>query len=106
MRCGAGRREGDEEGVGFLSDHERGALLVGEISFEGCRMCNQSPTPWAGHVHVESGDGYAKFWLEPVSPVAWVGFGPRDLRRIRRILILHKSDILEQWHEHRARQDQ
>jgi len=36
----------------------------------------------------------------------WVGFGPRDLRRIQRTLNLHKADILEQWHEHRARQDQ
>lgn len=35
------------------------------------------------HVHVDSGDGYA-----------------------RRILNLHKADILELWHEHRARQNQ
>ena len=65
---------------------------------------NESSEP--PHVHVESGDGYAKFWLEPVAAVTWVGFGPRDLRRIQRILNLHKADILEQWHEHRARQDQ
>ena len=67
---------------------------------QGCNVGGWTTTT------VESGDGYAKFWLEPVAAVTWVGFGPRDLRRIQRILNLHKADILEQRHEHRARQDQ
>jgi len=33
------------------------------------------------HIHVERGDGYAKFWLEPVELVDAVGMGNANLRR-------------------------
>jgi hypothetical protein len=38
------------------------------------------------HVHVEGNDGLAKFWLRPVSLAENVGYSPRELHRIRRVV--------------------
>jgi len=41
---------------------------------EGCRFfffSNEGTEP--PHIHIERGDGYAKFWLEPVELVDAVG---------------------------------
>ena len=37
-------------------------------------------------VHVEGNDGLAKFWLRPVSLAENVGYSPRELHRIRRVV--------------------
>ena len=36
------------------------------------------------HIHVESGDGHAKFWLDPVGVAETEGYNPREVARIRR----------------------
>ncbi len=38
------------------------------------------------HVHVEGNDGLAKFWLRPVSLAENVGYSPREIQRIRRLV--------------------
>ena len=38
------------------------------------------------HVHVEGNDGLAKFWLRPVSLAENVGYSPREIHRIRRVV--------------------
>lgn len=38
------------------------------------------------HVHVEGNDGLAKFWLVPVSLAENVGYSPREIHRIRKIV--------------------
>ena len=38
------------------------------------------------HVHIEGNDGIAKVWLEPVSIDEHVGYSPRELNRLRRIV--------------------
>jgi len=38
------------------------------------------------HVHVEGNDGLAKFWLRPVSLADNVGYSPREILRIRRVV--------------------
>ncbi len=51
------------------------------------------------HVHVVSGGGSASFWLAPVSlREAW-GYTPREVERIRRLVVAHRGEILRQWHE-------
>lgn len=52
------------------------------------------------HIHVETAENAAKFWLSPVS-LAWaVGYNAREIRRIREI-VEHRVDFfLEKWHEH------
>ena len=52
------------------------------------------------HVHVERGDGYAKFWLEPVELVDAVGMRSRELGRARLLVIQHRIDFREKWREY------
>ncbi|HEY3354594.1 MAG TPA: DUF4160 domain-containing protein [Polyangia bacterium] len=52
------------------------------------------------HVHVDSGDGYAKFWLDPVELAASVGFNARELRHVRLLVIAHRERFREAWNEH------
>jgi hypothetical protein len=42
------------------------------------------------HVHVEGNDGEAKFWLRPVSLAENVGYSPREVHRLRRIVASHR----------------
>ena len=52
------------------------------------------------HIHVERGDGYARFWLEPVELVDAVGLGTVELRRARLLVIQHRIDFREKWREY------
>jgi hypothetical protein len=52
------------------------------------------------HVHVESGDAYAKFWLEPVTLDRSIGYNASELTRIRKLVLEHRERVMERWHEH------
>ncbi len=45
------------------------------------------------HVHVEGNDDLAKFWLRPVSLAENVGYSPREIHRIRR-LVTREREVL------------
>ena len=47
------------------------------------------------HVHVEGNDGLAKFWLRPVSLAENVGYSPRELHRIRRVVERERASLME-----------
>jgi hypothetical protein len=52
------------------------------------------------HVHVQSADGEAKYWLEPEIELAQqVGFRGRDLARIEALIREHENDIRTAWNE-------
>ncbi len=49
------------------------------------------------HVHVESSDGTAKFWLEPVR-LAWShGFSAREINQIGRLISQNSLQLIENW---------
>ena len=52
------------------------------------------------HIHVESGDGYAKFWLEPVSLARSDGYNAVEIARIHRLVGLHKRQLRERWRDY------
>jgi hypothetical protein len=52
------------------------------------------------HIHVRSGDGAASFWLSPVHFRESGGYTPREIERIRRIAVAHRSELLRRWHEY------
>jgi len=52
------------------------------------------------HVHVRRERKTCKFWLEPISLEYNNGFPPKDLNRIRKIIVDHLTDIIEAWDEH------
>jgi uncharacterized protein DUF4160 len=56
------------------------------------------------HIHVDRDEQSAKFWLSPVSLARNLGFSPRELRTIERIILEHEQQLLEVWYEHFQRQ--
>ncbi len=52
------------------------------------------------HIHVRSGNGQAVFWLEPVRQRDAWGYTPREMERIRGIVISHRQELLRRWHEY------
>ena len=54
------------------------------------------------HIHVEHDERSAKFWLEPVRLARSSGFRAIELQRLRRLVELHREDLLRSWHEYFA----
>ena len=52
------------------------------------------------HVHIDRDDQSAKFWLRTVALARNLGFNPRELRRIERLIIEHQHQLLEVWDEY------
>jgi hypothetical protein len=46
------------------------------------------------HVHVEGNDGEAKFWLRPVSVAENVGYSPREIHRIKRVVNRERAFLI------------
>jgi hypothetical protein len=52
------------------------------------------------HIHVETAENAAKFWLTPVS-LAWaVGYNAREIRAVRELVEQNATRFLEKWYEH------
>jgi len=55
------------------------------------------------HIHVQSSDGEAKFWLEPtIEPARNYGLGATDLRRLEQSVKEHEQEIRDAWNNHFA----
>ena len=52
------------------------------------------------HVHVERGDDFAKFWLDPVRLHDSGGFRPTELRRIQGLVERNREHLLRSWNEY------
>ena len=52
------------------------------------------------HIHVDKGDGSAKFWLEPVALAKNMGYTAVELKQIHRIAETHQNQLLQKWHEY------
>ncbi len=49
------------------------------------------------HVHVEVGDGHAKFWLEPIELAASHRMKQQEVRRARLLVEQHQQTFRERW---------
>jgi len=49
------------------------------------------------HIHVDRDSYSAKFWLEPVQLARNIGFSPKDLRRIEKMILEHYQELQEKW---------
>jgi len=58
---------------------------------------NEPPEP--AHMHVESGDGHAKFWLDPVSLADSDGYNAREIARISRLVEANRPELRERWRD-------
>ncbi len=52
------------------------------------------------HIHIESDDKTAKFWLVPVELARSHGFRPQELTRLRALVIKHRETFEEAWNVH------
>jgi Domain of unknown function (DUF4160) len=53
------------------------------------------------HIHVQSADGEAKYWLDPSIELARnYGLSAPDLRRIEQLIKEHEREIHDAWHRH------
>jgi len=53
------------------------------------------------HVHAQSADGEAKFWLDPAIELA-VSYNlkKKDLTRVRKLIEEHENEIRAAWNRH------
>lgn len=51
------------------------------------------------HIHIDSGQYYAKYWLEPIRLARNIGFRPDELSEIREIINKNSTLIKEKWDE-------
>ena len=51
----------------------------------------------APHVHVDHDNLSAKFWLKPVQLARNIGFSPKDLRTIEKMIVAHRQELQERW---------
>lgn len=75
------------------------ALTVGKFRFFFFSNEGREPV----HIHVESDDKYAKFWLEPVELSRSVGYSARELSEIRKLIGENINILKEAWDEHFGR---
>ena len=52
------------------------------------------------HVHIESGDKTAKFWLSPVALARSQGFRSNEMTRLRILMIENRLRFQEAWDEY------
>lgn len=52
------------------------------------------------HIHIETAENAAKFWLSPVTLVWAVGYNSRELRQLRELVEENATLFLEKWYEH------
>ena len=52
------------------------------------------------HVHVEAGDGVAKFWLNPVRLAGSRGMARHELSRLQQLVVDHRDIFVRTWHAH------
>lgn len=52
------------------------------------------------HIHVEKGEGYAKFWLQPVELVYAEGFKRPQFGRMQDLAEENVALFLEKWNEY------
>jgi diadenosine tetraphosphate (Ap4A) HIT family hydrolase len=53
------------------------------------------------HIHVISGDGEAKFWLEPEIELAKsFSYSQKDLKEIEKVIKGHYNEFVDAWNEH------
>jgi hypothetical protein len=70
------------------------------LDVDGFRFFFSNEGTEPAHVHVEKGDGHAKFWLSPVELVYARGLTRAETRRIRELTSDHAEEFLAQWRRH------
>ena len=57
------------------------------------------------HIHVESDDDYAKFWLNPVQLAKSIGYNSKEIGTLKKLIAQNEAMFVEKWDEHFGIQD-
>ncbi len=53
------------------------------------------------HIHVEKGNGTAKWWLTPQPRAVYsIGFKAAEERKIEHLIKTHQHELLQAWEKH------
>lgn len=52
------------------------------------------------HIHVETAENYAKFWLEPIVLARTFGYNSKQIRQLREVVEEHREMFKEKWNEY------
>ncbi len=55
------------------------------------------------HIHVSKGNGYAKFWLDPIELARSRNFRSHELEGKKRLVEENVEETERRWHEHFGR---
>ena len=61
-------------------------------------VSNEGSEP--AHIHVESGDRYAKFWLDPIVLAVSHGYNSGELRSLRLLVADNQALLMRKWREY------
>lgn len=79
-------------------------IIIYAYGFEGWEipffLLNEENEPM--HIHIESDDNYAKFWLQPVQLAKSIGYNSKELNAIRKSVVENSVLFEEKWHEYFA----
>jgi hypothetical protein len=56
------------------------------------------------HIHVESGDGYCKFWLDSVSLAYSTGYNSSELNKISKLVEENRQTLKTSWNDYFSEQ--
>lgn len=71
------------------------------LRIEGCRFfffSNEGKEP--PHIHVESAEKYAEFWICPVVFARSIGFNAPEINSLRHMIEEHEDLFKEKWDEY------
>ena len=55
------------------------------------------------HIHVDTGSGECKFWLDPVLLARSINVAPVEVRKIERLVFENRTFLMEKYHEFHRR---
>jgi len=69
--------------------------IDGHRFFFYSRETNEPP-----HIHIQTAEKSAKFWLNPVALARSVGYNQSELSRLYELVEQHRVTFQEKWNEH------
>ena len=51
------------------------------------------------HIHIETAERYAKFWLNPVALAKSSGYNAKELHQLQMLVKEHRDLLEGKWHE-------
>lgn len=70
------------------------------ITISGYRFFFYSNEHLPKHIHVEFGEGVAKFGLEPVELMKSKRLTAKDINNMRKLIIEYHDQLIEKWDEY------